>query len=359
MLLKVLSVAFPFAAVCPDAVGGAEQVLSRLDGALAAAGHRSIVVACEGSQTAGELFPFTLPASDPLSPEDRSRCSIGVQAAIDRALSAHHVDLIHLHGLDLQAYEFPDHLPVVISLHLPVPWYRPQLWTKYAGRAQYCCVSESQRRSLSARVNDSTVIENGVPLPFIDRRWPKGDFALALGRVCPEKNAHQAFDAGTRTGTRVLLGGEVFPFPEHQQYFRDYIEPRVQALPRGGTQHAFLGRLQQHQKQALLSRAKCLLHPTLAPETSSLVAMEALAAGTPVIAYRSGALPEIVEDGVTGFLVDNVNEMADALGRVHLLSPQACRQAAERRFSAERMIERYFDLYRTVARRQPVEALCA
>ena len=212
---------------------------------------------------------------------------------------------------------------------------------------------------MPAALRDCAIIGNGVPLPPLDSRWPKGDFALTLGRICPEKNAHEALDAGTRAATRVLVGGRVFPFPEHQQYFRHLIEPRVHSIPRGHTQHAFLGSLQEHHKQALLSRAKCLLHPTLAPEPSSIVAMEALAAGTPVIAYRSGALPEIIEDGVTGFLVRNVDEMAQAIRQVHLLSPSVCRAAARRRFSADRMIHGYFDLYKTVAQRQPVEALCA
>lgn len=359
MLLKILSVAFPFATVGPHAVGGAEQVLSRIDRALVAAGHTSVVVACEGSQTAGELFPFPLPANEILSEEDRFQSIDAVQAAIDRALAVHRVDLIHLHGLDLDSYTLPADLPVLISLHLPVEWYRPQVWSRYAGRALFCCVSASQRRSLPVAVRDYTIVGNGVSLPPIDSRWPKGDFALTLGRICPEKNAHEALEAGTRAGTRVLLGGRVFPFLEHQQYFRHHIEPRVQSIPRGRIQHAFLGGLQEHHKQALLGRAKCLLHPTLAPETSSLVSMEALAAGTPVIAYRSGALPEIIEDGVTGFLVRNVEEMAQAIRQVHLLSPSVCREAARRRFSADRMIHRYFDLYNTAARRQPVEALCA
>lgn len=359
MLLRVLNVAFPFAAVGPHAVGGAEQILSRIDRALVAAGHTSLMVACEGSETAGELFSISAPGNQALSHQYRLRSTAAVQAAIDRALAAHRVDLIHLHGVDLDAYSLPPELPVLISLHLPAAWYRPPVWSKYAGRALFCCVSESQRRSLPGEIRDCTVIENGVLLPPLGSRWPKGDFALTLGRICPEKNAHQALEAGTRAGTRVLLGGEVFPFPAHQQYFQQQIEPRVRAIPRGHPQHAFLGRLEEHHKQALLARAKCLLHPTLAPETSSLVAMEALAAGTPVIAYRSGALPEIVEDGVTGFLVNNIAEMAEALRRVHQLSSGACRAAAQRRFSANRMIRRYFDLYEAVAGRQPLEALCA
>lgn len=359
MLLRVLSVASPFAPVSARAAGSAEQVLSRLDRALAAAGHRSIVVACEGSQTAGELFAFPLPQSEKFSAREQACCTAAVQQAIDRALASHAVDLIHLHGLDLDAYRLPDGIPVLISLHMPVACYRPQLWRRFGGSAQFCCVSEWQRRSLPEGIAECAVLENGVPVPQADLRWPRGDFALALSGISPEENAHEAFDAGTLAGTRVLLSGEVLPFDADRQYFHEQIEPRVRSIPRGGPQHAFLGRLQEHHKRALLGRAKCLLHPSLAPEVSVPAAMEALAAGTPVIAYRCGAVSEIVEDGRTGFLVDSVEEMAEALGRVQQLSPQACRQSAQRRFSEQRMIERYFELYAAVARRQPAEALCA
>jgi len=109
--------------------------------------------------------------------------------------------------------------------------------------------------------------------------------------------------------------------------------------------HRFLGPLSLERKQHPLARARCLLHPTLAPETSSLVAMEAIAAGTPVIAYPSGALPEIVEHGRTGFLVSSVAEMAEAVGMLDRISPGECRAAAEQRFSQQRMIRGYFELY--------------
>lgn len=359
MLLTVLSIAFPFAPAGPHAAGGAEQVLCRLDRSLAEAGHISIVVACEGSQTAGELFSFPLPDAGVLSPQDRANCTAAAQEAIDRALTLHSVDLIHLHGLDLDAYELPEDVPLLITLHLPIAWYRPQVWRRYGGRAQFCCVSESQRRTLPSGIAECVVIENGVPLPAAESDSPKGDFALVLGRICPEKNQHEALEAGTAAGVRVLLGGEVFPYAEHRRYFDEQIWPRVCGIGRGQPQHAFLGRLEQHHKQALLGRARCLLHPTRAPETSSLVAIEALASGTPVIAYRSGALPEIVEDGVTGFLVDSAEEMAAAMRQVDSISPEACRDAARRRFSAERMVRQYFDLYERAARRQPVEVLCA
>jgi glycosyltransferase involved in cell wall biosynthesis len=193
-------------------------------------------------------------------------------------------------------------------------------------------------------LQNCSVVENGVALPPIAEKKPREDFALVMGRICPEKNAHAALEAGTLARTRVLLAGQAFPYREHQQYLRQKIEPVLQSQ-KSDLKHALLGPLSSSRKQELLAQAKCLLHPTLAPETSSLSAMEALAAGTPVIAYRSGALPEIVEHGLTGFLVDGVEEMAEAIRKVHTITSEACRRAAERRFSKERMVRGYFERY--------------
>ena len=168
------------------------------------------------------------------------------------------------------------------------------------------------------------VIENGVPLPKIRFDREREDFALALGRICPEKNVHEALEAGTRAGTPVLVGGHVFLIASIATTSTTSSAP---AKLRG--RRAPLSRaVETERRQRLLARAKCLLHPTRAPETSSLMAMEALAVGTPVIAYRSGALTDIIEDGVTGFLVDNVQEMADAIHRVHQIRAEDCRAAA-------------------------------
>jgi len=357
MLLTVLSVAFPFAPVRPDAVGGAEQILRRLDCALVDRGHISLVVACEGSQIAGKLFSFPL-AAPPLHWANHGQACSAVQQAIDRALRCHRVDVIHMHGLDFDSYRFAEEIPQIATLHLPIAWYRPGIWAQASQRARLCCVSHSQRRMLPTEAGDCPVIENGVPLPGFDPTAPRGHYALVLGRICPEKNPHAAVLAASMAGVRVLLGGEVFPYPEHRRYFTEQLAPLLQA-PSRQPAHAFLGRLSPARKQRLLAGARCLLHPTLAPETSSLVAMEALAAGTPVIAFRSGALSEIVEDGITGFLVDSVEQMADALHHVDRISRQTCRAAAQSRFPVERMISKYLDLYQAAARREPMEALYA
>jgi glycosyltransferase involved in cell wall biosynthesis len=295
---------------------------------------------------AGELFAAPMPERALVTESDRSWHRWRQQAAIDRALSQHSVDVIHVHGLDFDQHVLPPDIPVVVTLHLPLHWYRPEVWQVTAEQAQFVCVSQSQRRSCEPVLGAVRVIENGVTLPPLRLDREREDFALALGRICPEKNVHEALEAGTLAGTRVLIGGHVFPYREHGDYFQGKVEP---LLSGEGSSHRFLGALETERRQRLLARAKCLLHPTRAPETSSLVAMESLAAGTPVIAYRSGALPEIVEDGVTGFLVDNVEEMARAIGRVGELRRQDCRAAAERRFSSERMAREYMELYAQMA----------
>ena len=349
--MTVLSVAFPFAPVGPCGVGGAERILAELDAALVAEGQRSLVVACAGSLVAGELFAAPMPERALISESDRRWHRWRFQAAIDRALSKYRVDLIHMHGMDFDQHVLPPDIPVLVTLHVPVEWYTPHVWETFAGRFQFQCVSESLRRSGAKVLGNVPVIENGVPLPTVRLDREREQFALALGRICPEKNVHEALEAGTLAGTQVLVGGHVFPYREHSEYFHEKVEPQ---LVQNGAMHRFLGPIESERRQRLLARAKCLLHPTLAPETSSLVAMEALAVGTPVIAYPSGALREIVEDGVTGFLVNSKEEMADAIRRVHQIRPEACRAAAETRFSRERMVREYFDLYTALVRREQV-----
>jgi glycosyltransferase involved in cell wall biosynthesis len=341
-MLTVLSVAYPFAPVGPGAVGGAERILTDLDSSLVAAGHRSLVVACAGSRAHGELLSVPSPVQGAAEPAGARFVRECVQLAIDRAVAGG-VDVVHMHGLDFHEYTIPPTLPVLATLHLPISWYPAVAWDRLGANVQRQCVSDSQRASCPASWGTVPVIRNGVELPPTRERT-RGDYALALGRVCPEKNVHVALDAGARAGVPVFIGGRVFSYPDHRRYFEEQVEPRLGA---GGVGHAFLGPLDDERKQRLLGRARCLLHPTLAPETSSLVALEALAAGTPVVAYPSGALPEIIEHGVTGFLVHDPEEMAARIRDAAALRPEDCRAAAKG-FSKERMVEEYLGMYRSL-----------
>lgn len=353
----IVSIAFPFAPVGPNCVGGAEQILTELDRALVAAGHTSLVVACEGSRPSGELFPLPLPTEPELGEAARASARIRTQSAIDRAFSSHRIDLVHIHSFDFHSCRLPPHVPVLITLHLPIAAYRPEIWSTWGPRARFCCVSQSQRQTCPLEI-DAIVIENGVSIPPLAPPAQRQEFALVLGRICPEKNQHAALAAGTRAGIRVLLAGQVFPWPDHLRYFHECIEPLLEPAhnPLG---HRFLGPMDASERRHLLAHARCLLHPTVARETSSLVAMEALAAGIPVIAYPSGALPDIVDHGVTGYLVRDPEEMARAIAQTSAISAEACRAAAEQRFPRDRMIRSYFELYQAITRHPQPEPLHA
>jgi hypothetical protein len=345
MPLTVLNVAYPLASVGPDAVGGAEQILTQLDAALTRAGHRSLVIACEGSATRGILLPTPAPLGSVDEGVYRQVCATH-RRRIAGALSRWPVDLVHLHGIDFHTYLPPPGPPVLVTLHLPPDFYQPTILHLDRPDTYLHGVSRSQHEAFPSNATLLPPIENGVALPAAAMPVAKRRFAFALGRLCPEKGFHLALDAAKQADISLLLAGAVFRYPEHLRYVDEEIRPRLDRARR------FIGPIGVERKHRLLAAAQCLLVPSLAAETSSLVAMEALACGTPVVAFPSGALASIVEDGQTGFLVRDVQEMAEAIEAARFLDPEECRTAARRRFSLARMTDRYLELYHTLVGRR-------
>jgi glycosyltransferase involved in cell wall biosynthesis len=348
-MLTVLSVAYPLAPVGPDAVGGAEQVLAQLDKALVERGHRSLVVACEGSRTAGTLIA-TPRREGPLQDTVRAAAHAAHRQAVAAALARWQADVVHLHGIDFHAYLPPPGPPALVTLHLPLAWYPPEALRPLRPRTFLHPVSASQGRLGPPGLGLLPEVPNGVDVDAFGGRHAKRGFALALGRICPEKGFHIALDAARQAGVGLLLAGQAFGYEEHERYFHHEILPRLDGRRR------FIGPASFERKRRLLAAARCLLVPSLCPETSSLVAMEALASGTPVIAFPNGALAEIVEHGRTGFLVRDEREMTEAIAAVGAIDPAICRQEACRRFSAHRTIEAYMRLYEDLARRERLVA---
>lgn len=335
--LTVLSVAFPFAPVGPDAVGGAEQVLTAVEEAAVRAGHRSLVIACEGSVCRGTLIPT--PRWNVEDESLRETAREHHRRTIIETLRQWPVDLIHLHGLDFGSYLPPPGPPVLATLHLSPRLYPDEALFPSRLDTWLHAVSHSQHRDCPADAPLLEPIPNGVDLQRLRPGPSKEGFALALGRICPEKGFHLALDAAKAAGVPLLIGGEVFPYPAHQRYFCEEIAPRLDPLRR------FLGPVGLERKRHLLAAARCVMVPSQIAEACPLVALEALACGTPVVASPLGALPEIVDPGRTGFLASTVPEMAEALRRVESLDAAECRREAERRFSAKIMTKRYLDLY--------------
>lgn len=341
MRLTVLSLAYPFAPVTEDPAGGAEQILAHLDRALVAAGHRSIVIAQAGSRTAGEIVP--IPAvPGPIDDPARARTHAAVRAATDAVLAREPVHLVHAHGLDFDRYLPPPGPPLLVTLHLPLSWYDPPALRPARPDTHLLPVSAAQAATAPPGVALLAPISNGVDVDSFPELAKRG-FALCLGRIAPEKGAADALDAARIAEMPLLVAGETFAYPEHQAYFAQQVAPRLDRPRR------FIGPVHGAAKRRLLARARALLLPSRAPETSSLVAMEAAAAGTPVIAYPSGALPSIVEHGATGLLADGVEAMAAALRQVDGIRPETCRATANTRFRLEPMIAAYLALYRVLA----------
>lgn len=336
--MKILNVAYPFAPAGPDAVGGAEQVLTQLVEALVAAGHHSLAVAREDSVLPGTVLPVPR-LEEVLRPETRRRIHGEVKGRIVEAMAREAIDLIHFHGVDFYEYLPKTGLPILVTLHLPIPLYPPWIFDKRGGNLHFLCVSPAQQRTVPSSVPLPPVIENGVPIERLRGPFHRRNFALSLGRICPEKGFHHAAQAARRAGVDFLLGGEIFPYEAHRKYFHDQLRPALDRRRR------FLGPVGFRHKRRLLNSARCLLIPSLAPETSSLVAMEALACGTPVIAFAAGALPDLIEHGKTGFLAQDEREMAEGILAASRLDPEVCRAEARRRFSVQCMTRQYLELY--------------
>ena len=343
--LTVLNVAYPLAPTGPDAVGGSEQILTALDRALVAEGHTSIVLAMEGSQAEGELVTYSAPRPDqPISEEVCSAQRRKVARAMARVLRTRAVDVIHMHGLDFHFYLPPPGLPVLATLHLPPDWYPERVWECTRPNTWLNCVSQDQVDHTWPNHRMLPPIPNGVPVDLLGAIRPrKCGYALMLARVCPEKGLHLGLRAAHAAGSPLLIGGEIFPYPVHRDYFGNEVKPLLDR------QRRYLGPLGFPRKRRLLAGARCLLVPSLVPETSSLVAMEAAACGTPVIAFANGALPEVVEHGRTGFIVEDENAMAEAIGRVGEIDPEVCRQVARERFTLGRMTAAYLARYQQLA----------
>lgn len=342
--LSVLYVSYPLLRVSEEAAGGAEQMLLTLEREMAAAGHRTTVAASDGSSVNGRLLPTGEPAKTHDADAERerrhSRCILDY-------LQAHpgEFDLIHDHSGSFFRHASRCSVPVLATLHLPHSFY-PDFWfNNIPSNLHFNCVSHPQLKQFSKLPNMLNVVRNGITLERFPFSREKGDYLLWIGRICEEKAPDLAIAAAQEAGLPLVIAGQVYPFSYHQQYFDREIRPRL------GSDVQFVDSPLFEQKLELLSHARALLLTSTAEETSSLVAMEAMACGTPVIAVDRGAFPEIVAHGDTGFVVDDIEEMAAAVHQVDKISPAACRSVVEERFCAQRMAQEYQALYERVLSR--------
>jgi glycosyltransferase involved in cell wall biosynthesis len=253
-------------------------------------------------------------------------------------------DVIHFHCDYLQ---FPllrrRHCASVTTLHgrLHVPDLGP-FFAEYPG-APLVSISNDQRRPIPD-ANWLATIYHGLPRDLHTYRERPREYLAFLGRISPEKRVDRAIEIARQAGMMLKIAAKIYP--EERAYFQQTIEP---LLRESQSWVEFLGEVGAGAKDEFLGNASALLFPIDWPEPFGLVMIEAMACGTPVIAWRNGAAPEVVTDGVTGFIVESIGEAVQAVGRVSNLSRRVCRQVFEERFDAVRMARDYVEVYRRLA----------
>ncbi len=341
--LSILYVAYPLLAVSEESAGGAEQMLLTLERKVGDMGHRTAVAAANGSQVNGRLLSTGDAAN---APDQFAQREHEHHVTILNFLHNHpaEFDLIHDESASFfrMAAECP--VPVLATLHLPRSFYPADAFLETPPNLYFNCVSQSQQQSFRDLPLIPNSVQNGIAIDRFPFSPIKGDYLLWLGRICEEKAPHLAIAAAQRASLPLIIAGQVYPFSYHRDYFERAVRPHLGAE----SNVQFIDSPSLDQKIELLCRARALLLTSAVEETSSLVALEAMACGTPVVGFPRGAVPEIVTDVETGFLVDSVAEMAAALKRVKSIAPQACRARVEQYFTADRMAREYVALYREV-----------
>jgi glycosyltransferase involved in cell wall biosynthesis len=353
---RILFVSYPLLPVSRESAGGAEQVLATVEREASRAGWTTTVAACEGSIAAGQVYSTGLPGRgrhDGASRFESRHCKRVLELISVRSAVGTPFDIVHDHSGSFFCHADNIDVPVLATLHLPRSFYPANAFHRLPENVYFNCVSKAQARTFADLPNMLGVVPNGIPLDSFPLHSRKQDYLLWIGRICEEKGTHTALDLAKKAGMNVVIAGQVYPFAYHQDYFDHQIRPRLEQM---GAQAKFIDSPSFAQKVDLLQNACSLIVTSTADETSCLVAMEAAACGTPVVGLRRGALSEVIAHRITGYVVNDISQMAGALPELRNIRPRTCREYAQQYFSASRMYAGYEALYEQL-RRKPVHVL--
>jgi glycosyltransferase involved in cell wall biosynthesis len=333
----------PWIRIPPPKYGGTEQVVSLLCDALVRLGHRVTLFAAPGSRSSATVYEV-LPRSHPdqmgQSLYEADHVARVLDVVDEMAAQGDPFDVLHDHcGFTAVALADRIPIPLVHTLHGAFTPDTGAFYLEHSADAWLVAISEAQRRSAPPGVRIAGVVPN--PIDVAD--WPfqpqKQDYLLWMGRFDETKGAHRAIAAAQKADLRLVLAGPVQAGQE--AYFEEEVQPHLD-----DDRVRYAGEVGGAEKQELFANARTVLMPIRWNEPFGMVMVEALACGTPVIAFPQGAASEIVQDGLNGYLVEDEESMAAAIARLDKIEPAACRDSVATRFSPDIVAERYVDIYR-------------
>lgn len=349
--MRIAQVSPLYESVPPKYYGGTERVVSYLTEELVREGHDVTLFASQDSVTSAHLVPCCSQSLrlDPGCVDPLSHHFLMLERVFNHPRG---FDIIHYH---IDYLHFPlsrrQFMPHVTTLHgrLDLPDLQP-LFEEYS-EIPVISISTAQMAPLPMASWQGTV-HHGLPEDLFTFSEERGDYLAFLGRISPEKRVDRAIEIAKRVGMKLKIAAKVDR--ADQIYFDETIKPLLD--------HPlveFIGEIGEAQKNDFLGRAYALLFPIDWPEPFGLVMIESMACGTPVIAYPHGSVPEIIEDGVSGYIVSEIDEAVEAVKRVEAIDRRLCRDAFERRFTASRMARDYLAIYERVIETAEISSVAA
>ena len=340
--MRVAMLAPPWIPVPPPGYGGIEQVIALLAAELTERGNDVTLFAAPGTRSQAEvLSPLEGPHPDEIQLSIFEADHVASTfASADEADPP--FDVLH-DNCGFTAFAFADRIdtPVLHTLHGPFTDETTAFYARHGHKARAVALSRYQAEQAPPELEVVAVIGNPIVVDDFPFRADKDDYVLWIGRMNPDKGPNRAIAAAREADVRIVLAGPVQPGQE--EFFQKEVEPHID-----GESVEYIGEVGE-EKAELYAGARAFLMPIRWPEPFGLVMTEAIACGTPVVAFPEGSAPEIVVDGETGFVVDDEQGMADAIGRLGEIDPERCRESARERFDVAAVAEAYERAYESVS----------
>ena len=348
--MRIAQISPLFEAVPPKLYGGTERVVYSLTEELVAMGHDVTLFASGDSVTSAKLAPMRGQALrlDPTVTDWVASYFQMIERVYNRK---DEFDVIHSH---IDYFPLPlfsrQKVPYLTTIHgrLDIQEF-VDTYSNFAS-SPFVSISDSQRRPVP-NLNWVRTVLHGMPADLLTPQPVKQEYGAFLGRISPEKGVDRAIKIASKAGLKLKIAAKV------DNADKEYYDTLIKPLITGNPDVEFIGEINDAQKPAFLSGAHALIFPINWPEPFGLVMIEAMACGTPVIAFNCGSVPEVIDPGVTGFIVDDIDAAVAAVGKVHTLDRARVRAMFDRRFTARRMAEDYVDVYQELA--QPARRLHA